>query len=158
MTQKTTLTARPARLIALAALLGAALGVGAIYVRSASERNESTVCSADASRVDRIKPFARGEVAAMLVPDLPRRLPALDFLDGAGRPVSLAGLKGKTVLLNLWATWCAPCREEMPALDFLQKELGGPDFEVVAVSIDTQDQQKARDFLAELKIANLAFD
>jgi thiol-disulfide isomerase/thioredoxin len=59
--------------------------------------------------------------------------------------------------LNLWATWCAPCREEMPALDALEGEFGGPDFSVVAVSIDTQQPEKARAFLDELKIRKLGF-
>ena len=66
-------------------------------------------------------------------------------------------MPGKTVLLNLWATWCAPCRDEMPALDALQKEMGGDDFEVVAVNVDTGDDTKPRKFLAETGVAALAY-
>lgn len=66
----------------------------------------------------------------------PAELPQLQVLDGDGRPVGLAGLRGKLVLLNIWATWCPPCRQEMPSLDRLQGQLGGPDFQVVALSVD----------------------
>ena len=65
----------------------------------------------------------------------PKELPNLRFSDG-GTPTSLATFRGKVVLLNVWATWCPPCLEEMPALDRLQAALGGPHFEVVALSID----------------------
>lgn len=65
-----------------------------------------------------------------------RPVPDLNFADGQGRPTSLAAFRGRTVLLNVWATWCMPCREEMPTLDRLQATLGGPGFEVVALSID----------------------
>lgn len=70
----------------------------------------------------------------------PRAVPDVRFTDGKGQAVTLQGFRGKLVLLNVWATWCPPCRMEMPALDRLQKQLGGPDFEVVALSID-QGQQ-----------------
>ena len=66
----------------------------------------------------------------------PRRLPNLMFADGDGRAMSLEQLRGKVVLLNIWATWCTPCRKEMPSLDRLQRQLGSREFEVVALSID----------------------
>lgn len=70
----------------------------------------------------------------------PRAVPDVRFVDGKGQAVTLQDFRGKLVLLNVWATWCPPCRREMPALDRLQQQLGGPDFEVVALSID-QGQQ-----------------
>jgi len=70
----------------------------------------------------------------------PRALPNVRFADGNGRAMTLQDFRGKFVLLNIWATWCPPCRKEMPTLDRLQAKLGGPDFEVVALSID-QGQQ-----------------
>ena len=76
----------------------------------------------------RIAPLVRGEVAALAVAKAPRRLPDLAFQDEAGARKTLADWRGKTVLFNLWATWCVPCRKEMPALDALQAKLGGPDF------------------------------
>ena len=68
------------------------------------------------------------------------------------RAKTLANWRGRTVLLNLWATWCVPCRREMPALDALQAKLGGPDFQVVAVNIDTRDPQKPLAFLKEVGV------
>jgi thiol-disulfide isomerase/thioredoxin len=59
------------------------------------------------------------------------------------------------VLLNLWATWCAPCRKEMPALDRLQAELGGPDFEVVAINIDQRNLDRPGQFLDDIGVTRL---
>jgi len=81
---------------------------------------------------------------------------AIQFDDAQGRSRSLADFKGKVVLLNLWATWCVPCRKEMPALDRLQGALGAPDFEVVALSIDRGGMDVVRKFFAEIGIHNLA--
>ena len=148
----------PARIITLAAVLGAVAGVGAMYMTNGGGRNETAaLCSTDRSVTGRLKPLARGQVAGVLVPDQPRKLPQLSFKDGEGRDVSLTDFAGKTVLLNLWATWCAPCREEMPALNALQQELGGEAFTVAAVTIDTQGLDKPREFLKELNISALAF-
>jgi thiol-disulfide isomerase/thioredoxin len=81
---------------------------------------------------------------------------ALAFADASGRERSLAEFRGKAVLLNLWATWCVPCREEMPTLDRLQARLGGNDFEVVAVSLDRGGPERPADFLAEIGATHLA--
>lgn len=78
------------------------------------------------------------------------------FQNAEGEPVQLTDFRGKAVLLNIWATWCVPCREEMPTLDNLQAELGGPDFEVVALSIDVGGLAAVEAFYAEIGIANLA--
>ncbi len=61
------------------------------------------------------------------------------------------------MLVNLWATWCVPCRKEMPALDALEEKLGGPNFEVVAVNIDTRDPQKPLAFLKDAAVTHLAY-
>ncbi|HLT77620.1 MAG TPA: TlpA disulfide reductase family protein [Ferrovibrio sp.] len=73
-----------------------------------------------------------------------------EFLDEKDRPTTLEAFRGKVVLLNLWATWCVPCREEMPALDKLQAQRGGADFEVVAVAQDRGGREKVEKFLAEI--------
>lgn len=88
--------------------------------------------------------------------DAPKPLPEIRFHDGQGKARSLADFRGKVVLLNIWATWCAPCRREMPTLDRLQATLGGPDFEVVALSIDRAGLDVVRKFYAEVGIGNLA--
>jgi thiol-disulfide isomerase/thioredoxin len=120
------------------ALIAAAIGVVYYVWRSAAPQPAATQGA----------PFARAGG--------PKEVPALQFEDAAGHARSLADFKGKVVLLNLWATWCAPCREEMPALDRLQAELGGPRFEVVALSVDQQGAQIARKFFAEAGVKSLA--
>jgi len=86
----------------------------------------------------------------------PKPIPAVSFDDDQGQPRSLADFRGKVVLLNIWATWCPPCRHEMPSLDRLQSALGGPDFEVAALSIDRAGIDVVRKFYAEAGIRNLA--
>ena len=81
---------------------------------------------------------------------------ALDFVDGAGAARSLAEWRGRVVLVNLWATWCAPCVEEMPALDRIAARLGGPDFDVVAISVDRQGAAVVAPFLGKLGLTRLA--
>jgi thiol-disulfide isomerase/thioredoxin len=80
----------------------------------------------------------------------------LTFLGPTQRSYTLGEFRGKVVLLNIWATWCAPCREEMPALDRLQQALGGPDFEVVALSIDSGGMDVVGRFYDEIGIRALA--
>jgi len=81
----------------------------------------------------------------------------LAFQDAEGRSKTLSDWHGRTVLLNLWATWCVPCRKEMPALDALQEKLGGPNFEIVAVNIDTRDPEKPKAWLKEVGVSKLAY-
>jgi thiol-disulfide isomerase/thioredoxin len=95
-------------------------------------------------------------MAAFVFKPAPEDLPAVKFQDATGRERMLADWKGKVVLLNLWATWCLPCRREMPALDRLQQDLGSDRFEVVAVSVDRAGLQGARKFLDDTKADRLA--
>lgn len=86
---------------------------------------------------------------------LPGGLDSAAFADGEGQPLTLADFQGKVVLVNLWATWCPPCVEEMPALDRLQARLGGPEFEVVAVSQDRGGVSLPKAFLMREGLENL---
>ena len=86
----------------------------------------------------------------------PKPVPELSFLDSEGNEVTLADFAGDVVVLNLWATWCAPCRREMPSLDRLQGELEEEGLTVVALSLDRGDVARVREFFEELEIANLA--
>jgi thiol-disulfide isomerase/thioredoxin len=97
-----------------------------------------------------------GESAVMSLHDTPRPLPKIRFQDGDGGSLTLADFRGKVVLLNIWATWCGPCRREMPTLDRLQATLGGPDFEVVALSIDRAGVGVVIEFYAEVGVEHLA--
>jgi len=114
-------------------------------------------CRAAVDTAKRIAPLAHGEVAALTMATAPLKLPDLTFEDADGKPRKLSDWRGKTVLVNLWATWCVPCRREMPALEGLQTKLQGPDFEVVAINIDTRDPEKSRHFLKEANLTRLGF-
>ncbi|MGL4322427.1 MAG: thiol:disulfide interchange protein TlpA [Beijerinckiaceae bacterium] len=145
-------------IVAGAALLIAA---GVVYASLGDKGNglsgpsPAAQCAASAAVSARIAPFAKGEVAAVAMRKTPEALPNLAFKRPDGAPVTLADFKGRTVLLNLWATWCAPCKKEMPALNQLQAELGGKDFEVVAVNIDTRNAERAPQFLDDIGVKNL---
>lgn len=86
----------------------------------------------------------------------PRPVANVGFEDGDGRKRTLADFRGKVVLLNIWATWCVPCRKEMPTLDRLQSKLGSKDFEVVALSIDRGGRAVVKSFYDEINIRSLA--
>lgn len=87
----------------------------------------------------------------------PAPAPALDFFDAEGGELSLDDFRGRVVVLNLWATWCAPCRKEMPSLDRLQAAHGGDDLEVVALSVDRGESlDKIREFYDEVGVEHLA--
>jgi thiol-disulfide isomerase/thioredoxin len=139
-------------------IAGVAVGLAAVYGIGRMERNAAdAACSRAEDLARRLAPLARGEVAAFAVADPSRRLPDLAFRDAAGGERHLSDWRGRTVLLNLWATWCVPCRKEMPALEALESKLGGPGFEVVAVNIDTRDGDKPRAWLKEVGIDRLAY-
>ena len=88
--------------------------------------------------------------------DEPRALPEIRFSDEQGRDLTLADFRGQVVLLNIWATWCVPCRKEMPALDRLQARLGSDDFAVIALSIDHKGVEAVKGFYRELGLEKLA--
>ncbi len=87
--------------------------------------------------------------------DSPRPLAEVPFVNDEGKEMTLSDFKGKVLLLNLWATWCVPCREEMPMLDQLEGRLGGKDFEVVALSLDQEGVPVVKEFYEELGLENL---
>ncbi|MBX3445245.1 MAG: TlpA family protein disulfide reductase [Parvibaculaceae bacterium] len=136
----------------LALLAGAALLIaGGVYLigqGGGNPANGRAQAALDAA--------AQGEVANFVPKPAPVPLPAVNFRDREGREASLADFRGKLILLNLWATWCAPCREEMPELDRLQAEFGGETFEVLALSVDSAGPEVAATFLAEIGVEHLA--
>jgi thiol-disulfide isomerase/thioredoxin len=142
-----------------AVLAGALIGFVAVYGMGGLKRGGSgdSACTGAVDLAKKLAPLAHGEVAALTMATAPLRLPDLSFEDADGKPKKLSDWRGKTVLLNLWATWCVPCRKEMPALDALQTRLGGKDFEVVAVNIDTRDSDKPRNFLKEANLTRLGY-
>jgi thiol-disulfide isomerase/thioredoxin len=139
-------------------IAGVAVGFAGVYgIGSLTGNAVEAACKTAAETARRMTPLARGEVAAVAVARTPKVLPALTFKDGTGAEKSLADWRGRTVLLNLWATWCVPCRKEMPALDALQGNLGGPNFEVVSINIDTRDPDKPAAWLKQIGIHNLKY-
>ena len=142
-----------------AVVVGALIGFAAVYGFGAFRRGPAgdSACNKAVDLARKIAPLAHGEVAALTMATSPLRLPDLAFWDADGKPRKLSDWRGRTVLVNLWATWCVPCRKEMPALDSLQTRLGGTDFEVVAINIDTRDPEKPKNFLKEANLTRLGY-
>ena len=149
------------RLLGRTEIAGAAIGVAvallaAVYLTLSGQGNVADAACRTAQPIaEALDPLAIGEVAAFQTAREPQRLTDLAFTGEDGAPMNLATFQGKVALVNLWATWCAPCRREMPALDRLQAALGGEDFAVVPVSIDTGDPARPRQFLREIGTRNL---
>jgi len=159
MTQETD-RARPTPVVTniLVAAACGFLGFGAIYATRPGGDNgaaPATASSTTASPASAANPLATGDMVTFVFRKSPEALPVFTFSDEAGVQKSLSDWKGKVVLLNMWATWCVPCRKEMPSLERLQKELGGDTFEVVAMSVDRGGVPASRKFLDEIKISGL---
>ncbi len=153
---------RTLRIVLLAAVLGAVAGFAGVYGIGGLQRNGAasladSACQQAVQTAQKLAPLARGEVAAFSPAETARRLPELTFTNAEGKPVQLADFRGRVTLLNLWATWCVPCRKEMPALDELEAKLGGPEFEVLAINLDTGDRNKPKRFLGEIGVQHLAY-
>jgi len=142
-----------------AVMIGAVIGFAGVYGIGGLKRSAAgdPACRGAVDLARRLAPLAQGEVAALTMATAPLRLPDLAFEDAEGRPKKLSDWRGRTVLVNLWATWCVPCRKEMPALESLQTRLGGPNFEVVAVNIDTRDPEKPKNFWKEVNLTRLGY-
>lgn len=152
---------RPRGLVLLvAAIAGILAGTVAVYVRGSGNSNGGALaatCADALAAAKRTVPFAKGEVAAFRIAEVAERFDDLAFKDPDGNDTSLAAFAGRVVLVNLWATWCVPCRAEMPALDRLQSAMGGDAFTVAAINLDVTKLERAKEFLGEIGVANLAF-
>jgi len=143
----------------LGAIAGIIACVAAIYIVSGPNSNPQTgepaapqAQTEESSRtaINKItRDMATGALSAFVVKPERRPMPGLVFFDGTGRQRSLSEWHGQVVLLNLWASWCAPCRKEMPSLAALQRRFGSKDFEVVAISVDRGGAKVAQQFLDE---------
>jgi thiol-disulfide isomerase/thioredoxin len=137
--------------------LSALAGFAAVYVIGSrsdnAPRTETSASSADNAIA--VPGQGTGKMAAFVKKATPQPLHDITFKDASGNDVLLSSLKGKTILLNLWATWCQPCREEMPTLNRLQQALGSDKFEVVELSLDRKGYDPSRKFLDDVKAGSL---
>jgi thiol-disulfide isomerase/thioredoxin len=144
------------KLVAIAAVAGIIAGGVAVYMKEAGSGNgpqfAAIDCAPAAAAIARLSPLAVGQVAAFVPANQSQGLVLPAFRNGDGKTVKLTDFSGKVQLVNLWATWCVPCREEMPALNGLQKSFGSDKFQVTAINLDTGDDTKPKTFLADTKI------
>lgn len=140
-------------------VLSAAFGGYFIYQTLENEKKLAAQQSLDSKQQ-----LATGELAAFLYNAVPLALPEMKFLNASADDKLLVGtdeidfshFKGKVILVNLWATWCGPCRHEMPTLDKLQADLGSDKFEVVTLNVDRQSTAGAEAFFSEIGVKNLS--
>ena len=135
---------RPSAALALAALLYGAMALAA----------NTAIALTPAERAELME-MRTGEMARLAIRDDPMPRVEESFRDLYGNRVTLADYAGKVVLVNFWATWCAPCRHEMPAIDRLAGALEGPDFAVIPMSLDRAGVETAQDFLDRILVQNL---
>jgi thiol-disulfide isomerase/thioredoxin len=155
---------KPLQLLGLALVLGVFAGVASVYVKGAGSVHAPDVtaagemtagdaqCKISGANKAALDAAATGDVAAMTPVSEPRDMSSLLFNGPDGVSTTIRAFKGRTILLNLWATWCVPCREEMAALNALQAKKGSATFEVVAVNVDSGDAQKRIAFFEKEKI------
>jgi thiol-disulfide isomerase/thioredoxin len=142
----------------LGAIAGIIACVAVIYLVSGGNSNRQVAqispqteseAVADQSVNKITRALASGAMSAFVVKAERRPMPNVAFFEGAGKQRSLSDWRGRVVLLNLWASWCGPCRKEMPSLAQLQRRFGSKDFEVVAISLDRGGAKVAQQFLEE---------
>jgi thiol-disulfide isomerase/thioredoxin len=103
-----------------------------------------------------LQELAKGTMANFSLTKTPTEVSDLRFVDERGQDRKFSDFHGKLILVNFWATWCAPCRQEMPSLDALKVALGGPNFDIVAISLDRNGAKVARKFLDDTKASHLS--
>ena len=141
-------------------LIVAAMGALGVYkiARGGGKHVAHTgACAVSLNLASAAGPLVRGELAALTLATRSNDLADVAFDDADGRKITVGAFTGRTILLNLWATWCVPCREEMPALDKLQGGLGSVDFAVVPINVDTVRLERPRTFLKDINARNLPF-
>lgn len=159
--EETKITRRSALRLSASMTVLAAAGTLGIYGCSDGSGNGSDTQASGSDALEAIKaavgPTLTGDIAAMALRNPSENLGQLAFNNASGEAIFMADTGSKIRLVNLWATWCAPCREEMPWLDELQAQRGGDNFEVIAISVDGGSAEKPTAFFNEIGLQNLAF-
>ena len=145
------------RRVAIAALLSAALAIAITFWVSNAGVLQAAPCAPQSVAAQKIDAAAVGQLAALNGTGTGRGYSTMKFTDAAGKAVTLADFAGKTLLVNFWASWCVPCREEMPALDALATKYNSDAFMVLPINLDIGENGlgKAQAFLDENKFVNL---
>ena len=160
-TDQTSRHNRPRKRIAGAIATVAVAACAGVYAMFGLQGNEpvgpgAARATETAGTVKLDRSLSTGAIAAFVFKDGRPEIDSGPFKTADGKEITLADWKGRVVLVNLWATWCAPCRKEMPDLAQLQKDYGGDDFEVVAISVDLKGADASSAFLKEVSADNLA--
>ena len=150
---------RGGRAVVLIAILAIAAAIGLYGIARPGSKTAafSPACAGSQAAAAKADRLVHGEIAALTLADHDNSLADIAFDTPDGSKTTVGAFKGRTVLLNLWATWCVPCREEMPALAKLQSALGSPAFSVVAINIDTARLDKPKAFLREIGATSLPY-
>ena len=151
--------------LAVATVVPAAIGFGAVFVMArggdnnpfstSKQTSPSAVAQVAPAAASEINSLSQGEMTKFVFKKEPEPIGEVKFVDGTGANRTLAEFKGRVVLMNIWATWCVPCRKEMPALDKLQAALGSDKFEVVAMSVDRAGVAASAKFLESINVTSL---
>ena len=145
-----------ARWLPIIALVGA-IGIAAVFWLSNASNSTAQECPVSPEIITQLESSIGGQMAALLVTGTGRGYGDLSFVDAEGNDKTIADYAGRPLLVNFWATWCGPCREEMPALDALSAKYGGENFALLTIDLDLGDDgmAKAAAFLNENNLPNL---
>jgi thiol-disulfide isomerase/thioredoxin len=142
-------------LLSLPLIIGIIAGAAGIYWFQSGVRKDEVKQVVTETTGELSKSLATGKMAALLIPPQRKDIAAFTFTNAKNETIDLGKWKGRVVLLNLWAIWCTPCRKEMPELAALQKQMGGPDFEVLPLSVDRKGIEASQAFLKDIAAENL---
>ena len=134
-----------------------AIAISTLGIYGCSDTSGNAPAGISAELKAKLEPLLVGDLAAMVVRDTADDVSGLTFNGPDGKTIMMSDTGGKYRLVNLWATWCAPCRAEMPALDELQRAKGSEKFEVIAISVDGGGESKPRAFYDEIGLKSLTF-